>query len=112
MAERPSIKIGNVNGGQNNFGGDHNTFNQQVNGLTATQVADLLGRVRNDLGAFPDPVAAARTLDELQAAPAAELTRTSRFRTLLEDLKEVAGPSTDALAALTALIAAIHGVVG
>ncbi len=107
-----TFHIGGISGGQNNLGGDHNTFNQQVNGLDAAEVADLLGRARNDLAAFPDPMAAAKILDELRAAPPAALTRAGRFRTLLEDLKEVAGPSTDALAALTALVAAIHGVVG
>lgn len=104
-----TFNIGSVGGGQNNFGGDHAVFNQQVNGPDATQIAALLGRVRGDLSAFADPEAAARTLAEVEAASPAELAGPGRVRTLLEDLRRYAGPGTEALTALTALITALHG---
>lgn len=107
-----TFNIGSVGGGQNNFGGRHNTFNQQVNGPDAAQIATLLGRVRDDLAAFPDPEAAGRMLTEIQAAAPAEFARPGRIRTLLHELSQYAGTGTEALTALTALIVAVQGATG
>ncbi|AEV83949.1 hypothetical protein ACWT_2492 [Actinoplanes sp. SE50] len=109
MPDSNTFNIGGVNGGQNNFGGDHNTFNQQVYGVDAAAVAQLLGRVREHLADFPDPVAAGHAVSELQAAPAAELAHPGRLRSLLEDLHRYAPDGTAALAAVAALVAAVHG---
>ncbi|BCJ46570.1 hypothetical protein GCM10010168_39070 [Actinoplanes ianthinogenes] len=112
MADSNTFNIGGVYGGQNDFGGSGNVFNQQVNGLDAAAVAQLLTRVRDNLTDFPDPEAAGRSVTELQRAPVAELARPGRLRTLLEDLHRYAPAGSEALAALTAVITAVRGVTG
>ncbi|GIF14589.1 hypothetical protein [Actinoplanes teichomyceticus] len=112
MPDSHNFHIGAVSGGQNNFGGHDNVFNQQNNGLDAAGVTRLLSRVRTNLGDFPDPEAAGRSLAEVEAAAPEELARPGRARAALEELLRYARPGTEALTALTALVTAIGGVTG
>jgi hypothetical protein len=101
-----TFHIGGVSGGQNNFGGDHNAF-QQVNHAADPAVAELLTRLRGRLEDFENPPAAAQALESVAQDP-----RSSRGREALRELAAWVKPGTEALAALTALTAALRGLLG
>jgi len=110
VSDKPTFHIGSVSGGQNDFGGHDNTFNQvnQLNqGTDAAAVAGLLSRLRTRLDDFADPRAAEQALEIVEQEP-----RGGRAQHALQELMSYVRPGTEALTAMTALVAAVRGVVG
>jgi hypothetical protein len=96
--------IGSVSGGQNNFGGHHNTFNQANQG---TDVASLVTLLRGRLDDFTDPVAADQALTAVADDP-----HSSRAQELVNHVLGWVKPGAEALTAATALVTAVRGVTG
>ena len=107
MSDKPTFHIGSVSGGQNDFGGHDNTFNQVNQGMDAAAVAGLLSRLRTRLDDFADPRAAEQALEIVEQEP-----RGGRAQHALQELMSYVRPGTEALTAMTALVAAVRGVVG
>ena len=107
MSDKPTFHIGSVSGGQNDFGGHDNTFNQVNQGIDAAAVAGLLSRLRTRLDDFSDPRAAEQALEIVEQEP-----RGGRAQHALQELMSYVRPGTEALTAMTALVAAVRGVVG
>jgi len=105
--EKPTFHIGSVSGGQNDFGGHDNTFNQVNQGLDADAVTRLVTRLRGRLDDFADPPAAELALRVVEEEP-----RGARAQHALRELMSYVRPGTEALTAMTALVAAVRGVVG
>jgi len=107
VSDKPTFHIGSVSGGQNDFGGHDNTFNQVNQGIDAATVAGLLSRLRTRLDDFADPRAAEQALEIVELEP-----RGGRAQHALQELMSYVRPGTEALTAMTALVAAVRGVVG
>lgn len=105
--EKPTFHIGSVSGGQNDFGGHDNTFNQVNQGVDAAAVARLVTGLRGRLDDFADPHAAEQALQIVDEEP-----HGPRVQNALRELLRYVRPGTEAVTAVTALVAALRGVLG